>query len=265
MKLTIGQTLRELRRKKGVSQEKLAERLGVSFQAVSKWENELCLPDVTLFPVIAEYFGVSTDALFGVDRSERERRIEEIVERACTCRAMEPGTAEEILREGLSRYPGDPVLLNNLLYTMRASERRGEVVRLCRALIENSGDYDDVRYDAARILAETYAAMGEQALAREAVEQIPEIYFSKLEVAAENLKGEEGREAALRQRNLAADCLIRMLLRLAAFNRENGANTAAVNNENQAQRLLEFIGDYRYAFGDGKQTLRDIYGRDAQA
>ncbi len=55
----------ELRRGSGLTQEALAERLGVSFQAVSKWENALSCPDITLLPLIADIFSVSIDSLFG--------------------------------------------------------------------------------------------------------------------------------------------------------------------------------------------------------
>ena len=262
MQQTIGQRIRALRHKKRISQEKLAERLNVSFQAVSKWENDLSLPDVMQFPALAEFFGVSTDALFGLDGLETERRIEAICRRSWECRDAEPEQAEAILREGLERYPGNPILLNNLLYVIRTPERRQEVVRLCRLLTENSADYDDVRFDAWRILAETYAEMGEQLLAQEAVRQLPEIYFTRLEVAAENLDGPAGREAALKQRNLAADSLIRMLRRLAEFNRREGAAQAAEANERLIRQLLGCVGDFHDPFGDGRRTLSERYATE---
>jgi len=61
---SVGRTIQYLRRAKGVTQEKMAQQIGVSFQAISKWENEYTLPDIMLLPVIAEYFGVSIDDLF---------------------------------------------------------------------------------------------------------------------------------------------------------------------------------------------------------
>ena len=57
----LGEKIRELRKQRGITQEKLAERLGVTFQAVSKWENGATMPDVLLIPAIASFFGVSTD------------------------------------------------------------------------------------------------------------------------------------------------------------------------------------------------------------
>lgn len=64
MEYHICETIRELRRTRGISQEVLAAALGVSVQAVSKWETGNSLPDILLFPRIAQFFGVSTDTLF---------------------------------------------------------------------------------------------------------------------------------------------------------------------------------------------------------
>ena len=57
MDLRIGENIRKHRRDMNLSQEVLAERLGVSFQAVSKWENESALPDILIMPKLADYFG----------------------------------------------------------------------------------------------------------------------------------------------------------------------------------------------------------------
>ena len=59
----FGSKLSELRKRKGYTQEELAEILGVSAQAVSKWENDLSYPDITLLPEIAQLFNVSLDEL----------------------------------------------------------------------------------------------------------------------------------------------------------------------------------------------------------
>lgn len=51
--MNIGNKIRELRKQRGITQEQLAESIGISFQAVSKWENNIALPDITLVPVLA--------------------------------------------------------------------------------------------------------------------------------------------------------------------------------------------------------------------
>ena len=60
---TIGKRICALRKAKGMKQEELAERLEVSGQAVSKWENDQTYPDISLLPRLAEIFGVTTDYL----------------------------------------------------------------------------------------------------------------------------------------------------------------------------------------------------------
>ena len=63
--MTLGQRIQELRKQRGMSQEALGDALGVSRQAVSKWENNLSCPDISLLPAIAKIFGMSVDELLG--------------------------------------------------------------------------------------------------------------------------------------------------------------------------------------------------------
>lgn len=65
----INETIARLRKQKGITQEELANSLGVTNQAVSKWESEQCCPDISLLPDIADYFGVTLDTLFGHESS----------------------------------------------------------------------------------------------------------------------------------------------------------------------------------------------------
>nr|MBR4280459.1 helix-turn-helix transcriptional regulator [Clostridia bacterium] len=62
--MKIGENIRALRVQKGLTQEQVAARLGVSYQAVSKWETAANTPDISLLPALAELFGVTIDALF---------------------------------------------------------------------------------------------------------------------------------------------------------------------------------------------------------
>ena len=63
MNETIGNRISKHRREKGLTQEELAEKLGVSSQAVSKWENDQSCPDISLLPQLCKIFGISTDEL----------------------------------------------------------------------------------------------------------------------------------------------------------------------------------------------------------
>lgn len=66
-KTTLGNKIASLRKENGWTQEELSEKLGVSPQAVSKWENDVSCPDITLLPEIARLFSVTTDSLLGCE------------------------------------------------------------------------------------------------------------------------------------------------------------------------------------------------------
>lgn len=62
--LVLGENIRRFRKKMKMTQEELADKIGVSFQAVSKWENAQSAPDISLLPLLAEVFGCTIDDLF---------------------------------------------------------------------------------------------------------------------------------------------------------------------------------------------------------
>ena len=75
----IGTNIKTLRQEKHVKQETLADAIGVSAQAVSKWETGASDPDIALLPQLATFFGVSIDELFEVPRAEKMERIQNII------------------------------------------------------------------------------------------------------------------------------------------------------------------------------------------
>lgn len=74
--MELGKRIKQLRFKTTLTQEQLADRLGVVPQTVSKWENDVAMPDITTLPVLAEIFGVSIDDLFDLTTEQRLNRIE---------------------------------------------------------------------------------------------------------------------------------------------------------------------------------------------
>lgn len=242
MELAIGKKIRALRRQKNISQEVLAQYLGVSFQAVSKWESGSTMPDISLIPSIASFFEVSIDELFDFNHYEIDRKVGEIVDASYPYRGIDDAKCEEILREGLKKYPGNDILLNCLIYSIPVPERSDEVITICKSLIEGTKD-DEVKYDACRILAGTYKAIGEYGLARDAIEQIPEIYFTKLELAAALLEGEEKFQAAEKQKTLSANGLVDMLECLADYYQEKGENEKAKIQLTIAAKVLAAFQD----------------------
>ena len=236
--IKLGEKIKFLRKQKNLSQEVLANYLGISFQAVSKWESGVTMPDVTMIPAIASFFGVSTDELFDFNLYETERQVDAICDEAYRYRDTDVAKAEKILREGLRRYPGNDRILNNLLYTMDYRTRTEEVITLCKSLIETTRD-DAVKYDACRILAMCYKEKGQYELVKETLEGIPEVYFSKLELMASLMKGEVSYEAAQKQKNIAAESLVDMLFIIGKHLKNNGEISKAAVQFKIALKVMD--------------------------
>ncbi len=72
MSIKIAEQIAALRKKKGLTQEELAKALGVTNQAVSKWESNKCCPDIELLPQLARIFGCSIDSLFDIEKDYKD-------------------------------------------------------------------------------------------------------------------------------------------------------------------------------------------------
>lgn len=265
MNINLGNKIRELRKQKNISQEILANDLGVTFQAVSKWENGSAMPDVTLIPAIASFFGVSTDELFNFNLYEIEKNVTAITEEYSKYYDSDKEKAEKILREGLKKYPGNDILLNCLISTIPVPERSDEVIALCKALTESTKS-DEVKYDAYRIMAEAYKSIGEYSLAKAAIDKIPEIYFSKLQVAALLLDGEDMFEAAVKQKSISLGHLLEMLLRLADYYEKKNAPEKSLIQLQIGKSVIEafrndFATEYTRQIFESFHTELEVFER----
>ncbi len=79
MELKLGATIKKLRTERGITQEELANKIGVSFQAVSKWETNTTAPDIATIPQLALFFGVSIDSLFAINKDDYMERISNMI------------------------------------------------------------------------------------------------------------------------------------------------------------------------------------------
>lgn len=125
MQIDLGRKIRELRRYHHRTQENLADALGVTAQAVSRWESGGSYPDMSLIPPIANYFGITIDELFGYT-NEREKRIHALVSQIQSMKGKNNGVDSSLddtillARNALLEYPGNErlmVCLASVLYT----------------------------------------------------------------------------------------------------------------------------------------------------
>jgi transcriptional regulator with XRE-family HTH domain len=190
MSLSIGQTIRKLRKERNLTQEELAEQLNVTYQAVSKWENETGMPDISQIVPLASVFGISTDVLFGTFGTDNTEEIIRIVEKA----QQELGVNNSkpciegwhLLQSGLKQFPNNMILLVNTLEyacSLAYPENEGydetvgkqiypESVRIASLIISYSQNAADI-LRAHMIMVMLHAAYGNMAKAREHASNFP--------------------------------------------------------------------------------------------
>lgn len=126
--MDIGNKIKFLRRKAGLTQEQLGERLHLSAQSVSKWETGTAMPDITLLPLLSREFGVSIDDLFDLTQEDRLQRIENRMDQEEELPADVFREYEDDLRQQLQKG-GDRARILSLLahlfhHRMEADARR---------------------------------------------------------------------------------------------------------------------------------------------
>ncbi len=197
--LKIGKKIRLLRKKNDVTQEKLAQALGVTPQAVSRWESEICYPDIETLPQIADFFGASMDELLCYDSLQKEAKIKEYMENAYSHIERDNlGEALAILREAYAEIPSSFEIQLELAKVISEINAQGkpkkneliEVVSLCNHILEDCTD-DELRDETKKTLCDIYShQLGNDKLALEIADRLHSMSYSKEIVKATVLTGD---------------------------------------------------------------------------
>ncbi len=147
MKLNLGNNIKKYRKEKDMTQEALAEYLGVSSQAVSRWENDTTYPDVELIPVLANLFGVSTDVLFDMKQTQKETAATEVLTALAELTRQQPlnvSLINELIREVRLHYIDCDCFWNFWLSVNRNAYRHESILPEVRALFNTivEGKFD---------------------------------------------------------------------------------------------------------------------------
>lgn len=201
--LTLGNKIRELRKKKGITQEAFASALSVSPQAVSKWESGTSYPDMTLIPVLAGYFEVSLDILFEYDVAQLKDQVQKIIADAKPCFFSDPAKYAQIIKNALCDYPDNEALLSALLdsyeYDLRNNgntEQLENILDISQKIITESRDL--VRICSAKeVRAAAYLQTGKYEKAKEVLETLPGDVTLKNDAIAFRLTGKDKLNGAI--------------------------------------------------------------------
>ena len=176
MNVKIGAIIKKLRAEHKITQDRLATAIGVTPQAISRWESEGGYPDIEHLPALADFFSVSTDELLGYKLSEREQELADVKKEMY--RLAEVGSVEERIafaRNANFRYPADfeikvnlAVCLYHLWWDTKNNDLIEEIETLCSSVVADCKD-EDTRYDAINVLINLYGDTGQVEKAVQAV------------------------------------------------------------------------------------------------
>ena len=200
MIICLGKNIKYLRIARGITQEQFGYEIGVSAQAVSRWENGITYPDISTLPVIADFFGVSLDKLMGrgqeLNVAERDAFFERISKMRDNCES------EAVLKEYdkmLYNYPNDPYLLygkaNCLYLKFKKCHDKAiakNIVSLCDKI--NCSNKPDMQCGANALLVRVYAQTGEIEEARRLALELPSFEVGRELLMLESLDVKKKKE-----------------------------------------------------------------------
>ena len=187
MELMIGDKLKKLRRNRDLTQEEVAAHIGISYQAISKWERGDGYPDITMLPTLANYFGVSVDELIGMDEISSAQRLDDINQKWQENR--EKGSHKEnveLMRSALKIYPNNALLLIQLSASLErldgTEKEKKEYLResiLLHEQILRYCDDSEIRGAALFNISDAYYRYGDYEKAVEYATKLPNLYKTR--------------------------------------------------------------------------------------
>ncbi len=205
--MSFGTTIKKLRRNRDMTQEELAEVLSISPQAVSRWETDAAMPDISLLPSLCNFFRVTSDFLLGIDVANRQEQIDKIIAEAekLSFRGY-LSEAREILNNGLKKYPDDYKILRSMMlntfnqFCIESDKARKEMylketINLGERILDGCTT-DQIRINAIQLLCLTYPECGMRDKARELAMTMPFICQSR-ECLLSNIETGEAKRKSL--------------------------------------------------------------------
>lgn len=196
MELNIGKSIRRLRNENNITQEELATTIGVSAQAVSKWERNEGYPDITLLPEISAFFGVSLDTLCGIDEERDRRDISAIHDRIHN--ALTYDERVSAARNGVKKYPYSCELKADLADALAGclgrwtppKETLLEIISLYEEILDHSTD-QNLKISVLYRLSRIYELAGYHKKAEECTMNLPDYCHSWEFALTDILHGDE--------------------------------------------------------------------------
>ncbi len=204
MKFSIGANIKRIRLERNLTQEEVAAHLGISFQAISKWERGDGYPDIEMLPSLANYLGITIDELLGVSEKEMKEKYDAVNQQ--WTENNKSGFHNEnvaLMKDALKIFPNDALLLVQLStslekldgtvdekhkYLMESISIQEQIIKYC--------DDCEVRGATLYNICFAYWKIGEHRKAIEQAIKLPNLYKSRENALVYFLSGEEKRKVA---------------------------------------------------------------------
>lgn len=266
----FGERLKKLRHDNNITQDALAEYLDISYQAVSKWENALGFPDISLIPAISNFFGVSSDFLLGIELEKSEEKIENVLNEAR--QFTHTGEIEKsiaLIEETLKSFPNEHRLLCDLIeYKVMAWNSDDaewcEDIETKANLILRDCNIDKIRHKTIANLAFAYSFSGQKEKVSDIVQLLPDVAYSKNKLLSLSAPAKE-------RAKYKADCILdesdSLLCDVLTISKHNifwGDVEIAIDVCNRALKIIDGIGDEGYLLYMQANVYEDLalaYGK----
>lgn len=218
--MNIGLKIKELRKVHGFTQERLAEYLNISAQAVSKWENGTALPDITLVPKLSSIFCVSTDELFSTKPEITDKKIAEYKNKATQlCKVYDYYGVAELMEKAVLEYPLNYEFMWELAHALSHKKRDerdlAKIIASCEKILEDCRD-ETLRHRAVRLLCLSYASNNELQKALNLIDTVPDELIEKKYLLEIVLTGEEKIKQAQKNLLYLIEAIVHQLIMLSS-------------------------------------------------
>lgn len=204
MKLLIGKNIKRLRNEHNLTQEEIANHLGISFQSISKWERGDGYPDIEMLPTLANYFKVSIDELIGMNEIAESRKYDEI--NALWIANNEKELHRDnisLMKQALKLFPNDALLLVQLSTSLEktdgSDEEKAKYLKESIAVQEQILRYgvdSEIRGATLYNICFSYWKNGEHDKALEQAMKLPNLYKARENALVYFLEGNKKIEIA---------------------------------------------------------------------
>ena len=182
--MSIGTTIKRLRREKDITQEQLAEYLGITSRAISQWECDRTAPDISQIPALCHIFNVSSDVLLGIDIEKTNEEIKRYLTEAAELGNQGKGSERTaLLRKANQKFPRDYKIMQSLAdslvceYSRKGIKEYDEIFDLCNRILAECTD-SNIRYEAIDTLGTAYGYAGKKDKMLKLAEEMPRTHFS---------------------------------------------------------------------------------------